>query len=284
MGSSRGNVNGAIATRPATGMRLKLLLMSPNFILLPNTFPFVKPSFHLGTCHGIANLLFGNYNERGGQSQQKTTSRMRSRRHARWSQKRRLSGEGEWVTAMYIHLIQLLIPAVGVSPPLQSYSYPSKAKVGRQSLLMESNEAHCDSAITLMIHGLDLPLSFSSDPLFLAVLKTARTVGSEYRPPNRHIIGGALLDANYNIVRTSNEKKLTENSDITGLQAMGDSATIRKMPLFNVLASTHGTPPVVLAIHDCSKHLALSRWQERCRICCQDLHPSDQIRPQEGQV
>ena len=28
------------------------------------------------------------------------------------------------------------------------------------------------------------------------------------------------------------------------------------MPLFNVLASTHGTPPVVLAVHDCNKHLA----------------------------
>ena len=37
---------------------------------------------------------------------------------------------------------------------------------------------------------------------------------------------------------------------------MEDGATIRKMPLFNVLASTHGTPPVVLAVHNCSKHLA----------------------------
>ena len=51
-------------------------------------------------------------------------------------------------------------------------------------------------------------------------MKTARTVGFEYRPPDRKVIGGTLLDANYNTVRASNEKKLTENSDITGLQAM----------------------------------------------------------------
>ena len=142
----------------------------------------------------------------------------------------------------------------GRQATLQCYS--SQAKVGRQSLLMESNEALCDSAIAQMIHRLNLSLSFASDPLFQAVLNTARTVGSQYRPPDRVIIGGALLDANYNTVRASNEKKLTQNSDITGLQAMGDGATIRKMPLFNVLASTHGTPPVVLAVHDCSKHLA----------------------------
>ena len=113
----------------------------------------------------------------------------------------------------------------GRQATLQCYS--SQAKVGRQSLLTESNESLCDTAIAQMIHGLDLPLSFASDPLFQAVLNTARTVGSQYRPPNRVIIGGALLDANYNSVRASNEKKLTQNSDIIGLQAMGDGATIQ---------------------------------------------------------
>merc|ERR1712086_1085587 len=37
---------------------------------------------------------------------------------------------------------------------------------------------------------------------------------------------------------------------------MGDGTLIRKVPLFNVLSLTYGTPPVVLAVHDCSKHLA----------------------------
>ena len=147
--------------------------------------------------------------------------RRRSRQHARWSQQQCLSREAERAAAI----------DRGRQTTLQCYS--SQANVGHQSLFMESNEALCDSAIAQMIHGLDLPLSFASDPLFQDVFKTVRTVGFEYRPPARKVIGGTFLDTNYNTVQALNEKKLTENSDITGLQAMGDGATIRKMPLFN---------------------------------------------------
>ena len=49
-----------------------------------------------------------------------------------------------------------------------------------------------------MIHGLDLPLLLASDHRFKAVLKTERTVRFEYRPPDRKVLGGTLLDANYN--------------------------------------------------------------------------------------
>ena len=46
-----------------------------------------------------------------------------------------------------------------------------------------------------------------------------------------------------------NEKQLGENSDVYGLQTMGGEATIKKIPLFNVLAATYGIEPAVLAVH-----------------------------------
>jgi hypothetical protein len=121
---------------------------------------------------------------------------------------------------------------------------------------MESNEALYDTDIDQMIHGLDLPLSFSTEPLCCAVLRTTRSVVNEYCTPARYVVEVTLLNANYDTVRRSNNKKLLGNSNIIGLQAMGNGATIRKIPLFNVLASTPGAAPVVLVVHDCSKPLA----------------------------
>jgi hypothetical protein len=130
-----------------------------------------------------------------------------------------LSREGEQVTTMDLHSTQL-IPAVDVSgsqPTLQCYSYSSRSNEGRQSKLVETNEALCDTTITQMIHGLDLSMPLASDSLFQAVLKTTRTVGSKYSSPNRKVVGSSLLDTNYNTMLILNKKELEENSKIAGL-------------------------------------------------------------------
>ena len=144
----------------------------------------------------------------------------------------------------------------GCQPTLKCTNYSAGSRKGQQSMWMESNEALCNIAIAQIIHSLDLPLPLPW-PFICAVLKTARTVRRKYGPRNRQHIGGTLLNANYNNVCNLNKKKLLDNSNITGLQAIGDGATIRKIPLFNVLASTHDAAPIVLAVHDYSKYLAL---------------------------
>ena len=53
-----------------------------------------------------------------------------------------------------------------------------------------------------------------------------------------------------------NDAKLNQDSDTHGMSVMGDGATIKKKPFFNVLVNKHGIPPVVKEVHDCSKHLA----------------------------
>ncbi len=40
-----------------------------------------------------------------------------------------------------------------------------------------------------------------------------------------------------------------------GLFFLGDGATVKRMPLINILASCTDTPPITVAIQDCTKHL-----------------------------
>ena len=68
-------------------------------------------------------------------------------------------------------------------------------------------------------------------------------------------VSGILPDDHYKRVTEKNKKQLSENRDIFGLQTIGDGAAIKKMPLFNVLATTYGYEPATIAVHDTSEHL-----------------------------
>jgi hypothetical protein len=49
---------------------------------------------------------------------------------------------------------------------------------------------------------------------------------------------------------------LSKEVEVFGLTYFGDGATVKKMPLINILASGVHLPVAVLEIHDCSKHMA----------------------------
>ena len=65
-----------------------------------------------------------------------------------------------------------------------------------------------------------------------------------------------MLISNYEHVMDANKSRLTGNAGTHGITMLGDGATIKRKPLFNVLAATYGNPPAVLSVHDCTKHLA----------------------------
>jgi len=50
-------------------------------------------------------------------------------------------------------------------------------------------------------------------------------------------------------------EKLYKDIDIFGVSFYGDGATIKKLPLINILASGTHIPACVIEIVDCSKHL-----------------------------
>ncbi len=113
-------------------------------------------------------------------------------------------------------------------------------------------ESRLTMAIADMIHSLGLSFSLASDRKFRHVIQLARAAGSTYVPPTRNAVAGELLDLNYEQYLKRNMKMLKKDVDDFGLTYFGDGATVKKMPLINILASGVYKPVAVLEIVDCS--------------------------------
>ena len=74
--------------------------------------------------------------------------------------------------------------------------------------------------------------------------------------PNKSKIGGELLDINFSNIHGINKAKLLVEAPLCGITFLGDGATIKQMPLFNVLAMSGSTPPLTIGIVNCTKHMA----------------------------
>ena len=81
-----------------------------------------------------------------------------------------------------------------------------------------------------------------------------RLIGDDFVLPNRKKIGGELLDLNYKSNK-ANKDLLLKEANIFCLSFIGNGATIKRMPLMNVLAMTATVPPVTVAIQDCTTHM-----------------------------
>lgn len=128
-----------------------------------------------------------------------------------------------------------------------------------QTLIHDGPNPNAETKLTMaiadMIHSCGLSFSLGSEPKFRLVLQIAKTVSSGYIPPQRKDIGGKLLDLNYDTYMKRNMEKLLQDIDTFGVCFYGDGATVKKMPLINVLASGAHLPVFVLEIVDCTKHL-----------------------------
>ena len=118
-----------------------------------------------------------------------------------------------------------------------------------------SLESKLTMAIADMIHSCGLPFSLSSNIKFRKVLNLARNAPSAYRPPGRNQVAVELLDINYDSYMEKNRKKLSEDIEIFGLTFYGDGATVRKMPLINILASGGHLHTAVMEIVDATEQV-----------------------------
>ena len=132
-----------------------------------------------------------------------------------------------------------------------------EAYASRESTLVyRSNEADLDMAIADMCHADGLPWNIGESARFQKVLHLARAIGPAYKPPNRNDVGGELLDLNWKTYCTASNKNLTDEADTFGLSFLGDMATIRRLPLVNIISSSITVPVAVLGVKDSSAHLA----------------------------
>ena len=116
--------------------------------------------------------------------------------------------------------------------------------------------ARMDVAIADFIHSHLLPFSLAQDPKLMKIIEEARKLGHGYKAPDRHEIAGKYLDALYVAHWKAQMKTLLSEARVFGITVFGDGATIKTVPLVNVLASCVNNPFALLEIADCTAHMA----------------------------
>ena len=95
-----------------------------------------------------------------------------------------------------------------------------------------------DVAIADFLHSHCLPFSLADDKKLMRVIEVARTLGPNYnKAPSHQDIGGKYLDALYQNSWKQQMATLLSEARIFGVPVFGDGATIKTVPLVNVLAT-----------------------------------------------
>ena len=135
---------------------------------------------------------------------------------------------------------------MSVDAPIKNWQQDDVRRINNTRLQMAiADLVHIDG------HAFCLPKS----KRFTTVLRLAKTVGPDFKVPGRNQISGILLERNFDSCWEANRDALLLNSSIFGLGFLGDGATIARTPFINILGIFGDTPPVVIGIHDCKKHL-----------------------------
>lgn len=101
-----------------------------------------------------------------------------------------------------------------------------------------------------------LPLSLGNCMLFKRILVRARSVNSNYKPPDKNKTSGPILNSLYTSYREAEVTKLLTDAHIFGLAIMSDGATICTTPNVNVIGCGEHNPGCVLDVIDCSEHMS----------------------------
>jgi hypothetical protein len=110
--------------------------------------------------------------------------------------------------------------------------------------------------VTAFILEEGLPFSIVGSKNLSRIIAMAKLLPTKYNLPNRQKISGDLMDILYEQRVKNNEVQLQIEANIYGLGLYCDGATIKKMPLYNILACGVHMPHAVLEIKDCSSQMA----------------------------
>ena len=91
---------------------------------------------------------------------------------------------------------------------------------------------------------------------FVCVLILAKIVDRGFVPPERNKVSGPIMDIIYQQVQVRGKTSLLSEASLFGLACLGDGATVKRMPLINILLSSSNNPTAVLEIKDFSKHMS----------------------------
>ena len=112
-----------------------------------------------------------------------------------------------------------------------------------------------DVAIADFLHSHCLPFLLADDKELMRIIEVARNLGPNYKAPSCQDIGGKYLDALYQNSWKQQMATLLSEVRIFGVTVFGDGATIKTVPLVNVLAAGVNNSFALLDIADCTEHL-----------------------------
>jgi hypothetical protein len=129
----------------------------------------------------------------------------------------------------------------------------------QQMLSADSPNKKAEEALTTAIadfvHSCGLKFNIPEEPTFQVMIALAKHVPTTYKCPPRKRVGGELLQIMYEDLHARNSEQLKQFAGTYGLTLYGDGATVKKMPLINILAAGYGQPAAVLDIVDCTGHM-----------------------------
>ena len=136
---------------------------------------------------------------------------------------------------------------------LLPYSSPGQCTI--QSCFA-SSETELTMQIADLIYSEGLPFNLTEKARFQNVIRLAKAVPASYKLPHQNALSGELLDLSFHQYKANAMTKVLREADKFGISFFGDGATIKKMPLVNILCSGVHSPATVLEIADCTTALA----------------------------
>jgi hypothetical protein len=115
--------------------------------------------------------------------------------------------------------------------------------------------AKLNAAIADLIHDEGLNFDLSEKARFQYMICLAKFAPPVYEPPKRKLIDGRLLVSNHEQYLRSIKERLSIQQHEFGLSLMGDGATVKIMPMVNMLCAGVHEPAGCLEIADCTGHL-----------------------------
>ena len=135
-------------------------------------------------------------------------------------------------------------------------NYHQMTLVTNASNNLKQSVFELNTAIAHFLVANSLPFSLAEDPLLKRMLVLSRNVNSTYEPPSRYEISGKYLTSIHDSYRREGIERLVGGGPSFGISIFGDGATIRRIPLINMLGSNPDAPSVMLDVVDCSQHMS----------------------------
>lgn len=119
----------------------------------------------------------------------------------------------------------------------------------------------------------------TEDVLFKRVLVKARAANHNYDTSTRYQVAGHLLDANVAGYQRDALGMLLADAETYGVSIFGNSATIGKTPMINILLSSPNSPNCVLDVVYCTKNIMAAGKKDVWYTAKQFLHLVEHIDP-----